>query len=304
MDNNAPVPRARDWTYLKIYVGHAVDKLDHLILDLLPRVVEEAVTERWFFIRYFDEGGLHLRLRVLPRDGMAALVRRNVEEQANSSLTRLGQAPPGFYRPMMALSTESVSATGQAARGFLSRIDSAQYEPELDKFGDGQCMTIAEQLFQSSSKCAYEIIRAESEGRLSRKTLAPILMNAVLQSIPPSTSTSDFWSQYASYWLGGYAQGANTWRTTFSQKASDLAQRGLPIIPSELRPEEARQVHSWRNALEHAASLYNQVPPGQRPSPDVLAFNLVHLMNNRLGFQPLEEAYLATLLQLRAAERA
>ena len=52
-----------EWIYFKVYLGQAVDKFDGLILETVPKILALERFERWFFLRYLDAHGVHLRLR-------------------------------------------------------------------------------------------------------------------------------------------------------------------------------------------------------------------------------------------------
>lgn len=217
-----------DWIYFKLCVGEAIDKLDHLILDIAPTAMTERTAESWFFLRYIDEDGAHIRLRIRPRLGQTEPLATQIRTQATHTLARLAQSPPPFYRPMV-LPPNPPTATG-IPQHFV-RVVSASYEPELDKFGGEAGVAIAEGVFHASSNVAYEVLRGELEGRTSRKTLAPALMAAVLDHFPPAASPSEFWSRYALFWLGGESGQTVAWRDRFREKARELSQAGIPIYP-------------------------------------------------------------------------
>lgn len=54
-----------EWIYLKIYTGErtADRMISTTIAQLVDTIFEKSLSDKWFYIRYKDEGGFHLRLR-------------------------------------------------------------------------------------------------------------------------------------------------------------------------------------------------------------------------------------------------
>jgi thiopeptide-type bacteriocin biosynthesis protein len=286
------------WIYFKLYVGSAVDKLDPLILDLAPRVLALSPRQPWFFLRYLDDGGAHLRLRLRAQEEDAAAVREGLARVCRESLARLPQLPTSEYRPMV---TSSPFDPTRLPAGATVRLEPCAYEPELDTFGGETGITIAEGLFAESSRLAVAVLGDEAAGRYSRKTLAPCFMARIASAFYAAGEVGGFWDRYSTYWLGGSTPEARRWRATFGKKADALVASGTDIvIVAEALPLEAGQrLREWGEAVDRAAAGYASLGGGA-PVRDVLVLHFTHLMNNRLGLLPIEEAYLAALLQRRA----
>ena len=90
--------RSPHWLYYKIYVGHVADGLEYLITQTLPALVTRSDVEQWFFLRYVDEGGPHLRLRLKARHAPSPL-RTAVDHAIDEALAMLPRLPLPFYRP-------------------------------------------------------------------------------------------------------------------------------------------------------------------------------------------------------------
>ena len=88
---------------------------------------------------------------------------------------------------------------------------------------------------------------------------------------------------------------ARSLASSLRREGADLAARGTSLVDAERSPLLA----TWREALERAAREFRAAAERR---PRDLAFHMIHLMNNRLGVKPLEEAYFATLLATRARE--
>ncbi len=276
------------WLYYKAYTGARPGAIEQLVADTIPAVLAEPLdVKRWFFVRYTDEGGGHLRLRMR----VAPEAHEAIERVLHDGLKRLDNAAFPLYRPAVDPLLFGIPpvADGQP------RIEKAVYEPETDEFGS-EAMEIAESLFETSSRLAVQIVTAERAGRCSRKTLAPILMRDALRALAPGTP-AEFWRKYAHHWLLYRPDWIAAWLPRFEKKHSALAAASVAVIaPDDALSDEARgMVASWRAALENAAAAYAAV--SKRPSGRELAFRFMHLMNNRLGFYLAEEAYFATLLR-------
>ncbi|MPZ50655.1 MAG: hypothetical protein GEU75_15385 [Dehalococcoidia bacterium] len=293
--------RPSDWIYYKLYVGSALAGLNELIIQTIPLTLALDGWDRWFFIRYFDEDGLHIRLRLRARPGESARLAGQVQEVCVAGLERLPSLPPSEYRPMV------LPPGGQGQDGaFLATmkvaLKSEQYEPELDKFGGVGGMPVAEAAFQESSEIAVSLLRDERDGQLSRKTLAPCLMAAAFAAFPDLGGPDAFWRRYALYWLGGDNAVSVEWRERFVGKGEELRAREVPIVAraEELSEGAGTLVARWEAALADAAGAYRALGHSE-VADESLLLNFIHLMNNRLGLTPLEEAYLATLLEHQAA---
>ena len=301
MTGTVDSPDLSEWIYLKVYVGQAVDKVDGLLLETVPRILALEPFERWFFLRYLDEKGVHLRLRFRVPAGSAARLAGPIHALCERQLGRLAHLPPTSYRPMVFPTAGSRDADAQRNVPATVGIVADTYQPELEKFGGTSGMPIAEEVFESSSRIALAILADEVQGRFSRKTIAPCLMQVVLDSIAPGEDAECFWRNYSLYWLGGQTTAAEDWRRRFFEKGSRLSDEQIPIMWTADLPSRATALaNEWREQLRRACNAYDQIENLGQVTADILAFNFAHLMNNRLGLITLEEAYLAALLEQRA----
>jgi thiopeptide-type bacteriocin biosynthesis protein len=286
-------PRTHDssWLYHKIYVGHVAGGLEYLITETLPKIYGREDIERWFFLRYFDHWGPHLRLRLKPL-GCSSDLRRALNPIINEALGNLPRVPPPFYRSVI-----SRQALETLPRGSVIRAIETEYEPEVAKFG-AQGISVAERLFQLSSEIAAATLIDERADGCSRKPLVPIFMEAVRDAFVPTAGLS-FWADYSKYWLKVGGESLDEWRPRFAAKARELMTRGVPVLmPEAALPQKARgAVHTWRTGLSQSVSEFDALQEPKRPGSLALAFNFIHLMNNRLGIMPIEEAYFSALLK-------
>ena len=110
---------------------------------------------------------------------------------------------------------------------------------------------------------------------------------------------------YAGSWLPHNLVQSNSFRNKFFAQAIDMLDSGQPLLTPEYQLDEIQlaQIQRWQKVAEQAAAQlrragFNQV------FLDSQAWQLIHLMNNRLGFSPLDEAYLATILEAWYREEA
>jgi hypothetical protein len=93
------------WCYYKLYVGSAHDAVDFLITDALEETFEVIGSRPWFYLRYIDEQGVHLRLRAQLSMSDTQLTTR-LYAALQDSLVQLSQSPPSLYSPLVAISNE------------------------------------------------------------------------------------------------------------------------------------------------------------------------------------------------------
>jgi len=284
---------ALTWVYFKIGVGEFDAALDHLARDVLPGLAATAQARRWFYLRYFDEvSGLHLRFRLqVEADRRDAVVQR-VGGQLREVVQQVPTMALRSYQPMVELMPMQPSVHP------LLVIEDV-YEEEFDKFGGREAMDDAHAWFEASSVIAAEALRLEDREGHSRKTLAPVLMDAVVQGLSLARSSDDFFEEYALSWLPpGLAQ-RQSLRDEFFDKASQLFDRGVAIVqPDHERPQAVKDlVEVWRKAVRRARERFIGYPKTGPEFLSMQAWQMIHLTNNRLGLSALEEAYLATLLE-------
>jgi thiopeptide-type bacteriocin biosynthesis protein len=283
------------WLYYKIYVEKGSAGIEHMITKVVPRVLATYPFDRWFFLRYLDAKGLHvrLRLRTTEADSLES-AGEAILPILNEGLVQLTEVSPTAYRPTI----ESKRDTSFVASVATRSIETDTYRPETESFGAHGAL-VAEELFQISSETAMRILQKENQKECSRKTLVPLLMQEVVEAFVLNEAPSVFWRRYAAYWLSnGEAQEISFWSERFRSKANEIKASGVPVLVSASELSEGLQacLAHWRAGLLNAASAYRSLNENQARRPGYLAFHFIHLMNNRLGILPLEESYFATLL--------
>ncbi len=292
----------QSWLYTKLYLGEADDRADDLLVELGRLASEQSVFEEWFFIRYFDESGFHIRFRVRPASG-----EKEAAEQAIANIwaglsSKMTQFLPSQYTPMVEMPKYGNEQSLLDSIPKVLAANYADYEPEHDKYGGALGISIAERLFARSSELACRILQQEGSSIYSRKTMAPLLMSACFTQFKIS-DPEDYWRQYSQFWLGGDTPAAEDRRDTFFAKGEELMAQGETILEdvSTLPNEAAKVLEDWTSALKEAYVEYQKIKADAEFSNNVLCFNFSHLMLNRLGLTALEESYMAALLEQLAS---
>lgn len=295
--------RTDEWVYVKLYLGRVVDRMDRLLVELGAEPVLSERARSWFYIRYVDDRGIHIRVRARARDSDRENLNVALIDACARCLNALPGYPPGDYHPTVVMPGFAAGVAAVTHAHNDVDVVEARYEPETDKFGERPAMDIAERVFDTSSRVAVDILRMEDRGELSRKGLVPILMHEVCAAFIARDAHASFWNEYSYYWLNGRSPAAEDWQRKFGAKYDELRRLGIAIVPgdADLESRAKQRVARWRDCLRAAADAYAEASGHGDGGPEVLAFNFAHLMNNRLGLAALEEAYMAALLARLAA---
>ncbi|MFG2209678.1 lantibiotic dehydratase [Streptomyces sp. NPDC048638] len=123
-----------NWLYLKLH--GAARAQDDLLRDHVPELVAlagELGADCWFFIRYTDEGGHHVRLRLHGAD--PRVLWGTLAPEAGALLARWQEA------------------------GLLRGHGVAQYDPETERYGGPAAQGAAERVFRYDSEAALALLR-------------------------------------------------------------------------------------------------------------------------------------------------
>ncbi|GAA3535403.1 hypothetical protein GCM10022222_18760 [Amycolatopsis ultiminotia] len=252
-----------EWQYWRVYVSDLAEVtrlLDEVVRPALDR--HRDAVRRWFYLQYMDLSGLQLRLRVRaePAQGVADELERRFAERGAEVLPR-------------------------------------RYEPELAKFRGRAGVELAEQIAHLGSETALKLLPGRASSR--RVTQAAAHTSLVVAGLPAAQRVS-FLHQYAWYWSG---KGARTtvWRPPMAAARPDDPSAVTKATRLQDGVSRLLEVDEIGIPLRRYAGLfwrlYHESP---RPVlPYRAAFQHIHLMNNRLGVVPGEEAQIARLLWLR-----
>ena len=263
-----------DWLYYQVFIDRYADT--QVVLSAVAAECGGPSAPPWFYLRYLDATGLHLRLRWT---GEAA----ELDRTADTFEAFLAPDGPGADLP-------------------IRDFGVALYEPELGKWGGAQGLRMAERVFAVSTASCLALLR--DGGWTARPIAAAAAMRTAVALLPAESRTA-FLRQYAWYWTSGPGGG---------RLPDPLAAAGTGAAPgggiaavraraAELAPRLSGAVtgllgspalNSYREAL--AAQLAVASDPEIARAPTHLLFHQIHLTNNRLGIAPHQEAVLAEAL--------
>lgn len=289
------------WLSYYFYMGRYGTLIDHLAVNELPALVEAVRPLKWFFIRYTDQEGPHVRFRVLVENDRVAEVQKAILLNGTFAVDRLATLPEPDYRPLVSFpSFDPMGGLDLENMMMPVEVRPVAYEPETDIYGEpSEGMPAAETFFNASSEIAIEVLRLEADGATGlRKTLAPIFMETVLNVFGAPQGRRQFYEFYGNYWITGSGL-ADTLSSNIDSKIEELREIEYPVVAAydALDDQASALVDSWRDALAASLEEYKRaVPSFSEKQLEKLRFNFLHLMNNRLGVSPFDEAYLAFLI--------
>lgn len=285
-----PVPAiGGEWLYLTVH-GSARGQDDFLRerLPVLVGVAQADGADRWFFLRYTDARGHHVRLRV----------HGDPERLWSRVAATIGGLLTGWQR------------TGLVGP---HRVD--QYDPEIERYGGGDALVAAERVFQADSEAAVALLgMARLPGApCSLDGMAAISAAALAADFgPPPTTQGEpaapdpaapgpaapdpATPDPAAAWLsrtgsrrelpGEYRRDAARWRRLIDPVGGFACLAADPVgaqILAALAPRRAA-VTALRRLLEPSGGPGGPTPPGR------VIGSLLHMTCNRLlGGDPERE---------------
>ena len=248
--------RETTWVYTKIYVPP--DNTDAVLVGSILDVVRRygARIDVWFYLRFFDERGAHIRFRCLTDLDTA-------DEMASTDFE--------WGRPNTAIAMDL-------------------YEPETGKWGDGSGLRASERVFQISSEIALRLLASASGIGDGRLATGIIFIIEIAQTIGLSVEQRrGFVETHFNWWSGNAALSSERYAEISSKL--DEAIPGIRAFFDDSGSRENARVDSRRFA-ESVAASFDEMSDARR-SVLYFAHQHLHLMLNRLGLSPLDEAAVA-----------
>ena len=152
-----------DWWYVRAYPGDpaAVDAASRLLVPWLRAQAQRLGATRWFFMRYLDMTGHHLRLRL-----QCSRAQADELHQLSGELTDL------MHRADADAGRSLLTSAGLPGMRGPVKVRHDLYAPELTKYGGAQGVRIAEDLFTASSELYAKHDIAALPPRYQRAALA------------------------------------------------------------------------------------------------------------------------------------
>ncbi|TSB21182.1 lantibiotic dehydratase [Streptomyces benahoarensis] len=251
-----------DWLHLSLYAP--ADRHEELLATHLAPFLGELPDEvdRWFFLRYTDDGGPHLRLRF---HGPATALARDLQPRLHEATSALHAA---------ALTRRAVWDT---------------YDPELERYGGPEVMEAAERVFHADSVAALEHLRRR---HARRERTEPLLVAAAgfadlarAFHLTEGEDPADAQPSAGADWLLRAIPKDEGRQRGFR----DRRRQALPLI-DPYRPGPAGDTDDalrtlWQRRAEAAArygALLRDLGERRWSDPDHVLRSLLHMHHNRL----------------------
>jgi thiopeptide-type bacteriocin biosynthesis protein len=281
-----------DWLYFKIY-PREFRQMDQVIEQIVHPAIygarDKSGLDRWHFLRYADQRGWHIRLRLRGTRQFHEEWSRNIRALVDAVLPQLEERP---RVPRLISSTASFD-THIAEPG----CELGTYEPEYEKYGGTLGVAIAEELFEASSETAVKALLTIQDSS-SRFLLYLALTRSLVEHFHQTPEEQQrFLEYYLWYWSGQDRPGSSQAR----RKLRDAARQRRLFITRQLagltdHAAISSLVQQQRSALTRTLNALHLAEDEITETPARLSFDYLHMNNNRLGVLPSEEAYLAALL--------
>jgi thiopeptide-type bacteriocin biosynthesis protein len=261
-----------EWLFLKLYSPSRGQ--DELLLSHLPVLIGQARArgaERWFFIRYTDAEGHHLRVRLHGRpEALWGDVARGVGDTLD----------------------------GWRSQGLVRAVRVDEYEPEAERYGGAGVSAAVERVFEADSDAALALLDiAAGPGGPTLDACAVVSLAALAQAFGPPAPDApraalDCGDDAAAAWLSLtgtrralpelYRKEAARWRRIVDPYGGWSVWRSTPGGPAVLDALAERDAAVSR--------LRDQVGASRTPHGRLVA-SLMHMTCNRLfGGDPDREA--------------
>lgn len=282
-----------DWIHYNIYTGK-LEKMDSVIENILFPLIEniqlEIDVKKWFFMRYIDQEGPHLRFRLLVPSTMWKKTIVFMEEESDSIITHIKEMPDINMQRLLPVGSHTDFPSGV-------KIELGLYDPEVKKYGGQLGLEYAEDLFQASTKLVGNFISQINEIKVDRFELALNIMKWTVES--SSLSQQELYTfiyEYVLYW-GDSGYGQSNMTTHLLKQAENKSDYIEKVFANGNQFSNNPYMKDYLERLQNLLKLAKDSEDIQQTERSLL-FHYLHMMNNRIGVWPIEEAYLAALLSI------
>jgi len=303
-----------DWLYVRIYCRR--EEADELLLSLVAPCMRtlqaRGLITKFFFIRYF-EGGFHLRLRCCgQKSDLLGPVRDELNARLDAYFMQHGVAlsgpldwGPNGMNDQTWQSRQEQNATGPTFSRPVPSYEYDRYEPEIERYGGLLGLQISEQHFMHCSETVLRVLEHERLGAGSRRNAALLLLHALAGAFQlTNQEKARLFELQARYWM------TSSW---FTPQLRELLvqeyERHCLALQRLLSSDHSRPQHKsravWSELIdewsEASKDTYHALTTLEKrkqltEAPSELLLSYIHMLCNRLGFFPREEAYLTYLL--------
>lgn len=268
-------------------VIHRDFSLDDAVISnvIQPVLTQNCPPGTWHYLRYFDERGPHVRVRVFTESDSEEMtlldtITLGLESGLSSALDSWGD---GDHRMTNVFGDTLLQLPSTRDAG----VHICLYEPEVQKYGGAEALSTAEQIWNTSTQEALRhldpawtptsrLVHAAADAYLSAEHFFDHDFEAI----------RSFWTVYARFWSGGN-------QDRLAALPEDTKLHNLLPELDERTGAPATRVPSWPGQLARMCQ-----------SDTMMLNHQLHLHNNRLGVGPGDEAALAVLILLLHQKRA
>lgn len=328
---------SKPWISVHIfYSSNGNPLLGECVAPLVAKLRERGLISRYFFIRYWM-GGPHVRLRLLPAEGVAeASVKEVVEADIAAFLARR----PALYeidRAALAPLYRNMYEAEYGAEEFAARFGEGgelpfydnntfhyiDYEPEYDRYGGEAGVDLAERHFEVSSDMVLRLVRETNmhvRGIVMGHSVQ-MMLQMCYAFLGDEERIVAFLERYMEFWQTSYAQNSQKLYPGFDRKYAHMEAKLRNRVEEVRRltrgDDPSAGTESERLWLAHIKEVRaealrlaaeKRLPlSGEVDDPEIalviLLSGYLHMTNNRLGVSILDEIYLSYLVA-RALEGA
>jgi thiopeptide-type bacteriocin biosynthesis protein len=321
---------SKPWISVHIfYSSNGNPLLAECVSPLVSKLRELRLISRYFFIRYWL-GGPHVRLRLLPAEGVAAdRVKEVVEDDLRAFLARRPalyeidrQALAPLYRNMYEAEygAEKFAAlygeSGELPFFENNTFHYIDYEPEYDRYGGEAGVDLAERHFEVSSDLVLRLVRETNmhvRGIVMGHSVQ-MMLQMCYAFLGDEQRIVSFLERYMEFWQTSYAQNSQKLYPGFDRKYSHMAAklcRRVEEVRLLNRGEDpsagTESERMWLAHMKEVRAEALRLAAAQRlplrsevEDPEialvVLLSGYIHMTNNRLGVSILDEIYLSYLI--------
>ncbi|WP_165423825.1 thiopeptide-type bacteriocin biosynthesis protein [Ktedonosporobacter rubrisoli] len=325
----------KEWISIHIfYYGDLNSLLVSCVQPLIESLREQSLIERYFFIRYWQEG-LHIRLRLLPMDFADHDKIKYLAEQAISQFLiqrpALYKPNPQIYAPFQRYLfiaeygreklIETYGEHGSIPLRPNNSFAYIPYEPEYDRYGGVAGVDLAEWHFEYSSAMVLKLL---TRINMTVPTIAlgisfQLMQYYFFELFDTEEEIIQAIETYMKYWeKGRFAKNTKnvidqSYKTRYEHMQTTLRHRVSQIrdymLDSKLRQkatdvelEWSDHLHTFREKINAFIINNEQFDTISDRNIDLthlrhkLLISYAHMTNNRIGTSIKQERYLAYLL--------
>ncbi len=267
-----------NWVSVHLFYTNYDKLLKDGVLPFIQNLKAKDFIEKWFFIRY-EEGGQHLRLRILP------LVEKTILKQEIIDFFTL------FFKknPSFTFSENTVFPNNS--------IQFIDYEPEVNRYGGKYGLRISENFFQKSSEFALEQTPQSYQDAFTTALIGHYLLALNFRI----ENKSCFFKKIHENWLQFLVEKLDVTsseilthfdRLFLEQKKS--IENLITLVNEAFTAQELNNYQQWSDVCASTALALQSA--NLTLPPAVIAESYLHLLNNRLGVSNFDESFLGYLL--------